>query len=291
MKLYSILVLICFIQSYNFAPIAKIDCPPLPTAKLIILQDQLLALDGPTGTCTASVCNGRRKRSIVSSNPMCDQELDNLDKMHHKGMEHIRSSLTYLNHSIEIGGYWTIPNFLWNSSVIHQCNFNTIGICQQEEWMHHHDLQISCFDNEQKLLNWIQNILNINDSRKLNRLITNTEINLDQKLPFPNLFNVTILAFKNREICDKSRTNSIACHKRMDGEQCSFYLCHTTSSTEMVDVTLQYEPTNIRLTMTMMCHPLTQEQAKENEIKGGIPNDKICHFLTPQTHFFICGES
>ncbi|CAF3845442.1 unnamed protein product [Rotaria sp. Silwood1] len=199
-------------------------------------------------------------------------------------MEHLFSALSNLHHSIRIGGYWTIPNFLWNPITNHRCNLEKVNMCRPELWNHHDDIKISCFENEFELLKWSKQILI--PTKHLDSRIPNAETDFESLLPFPNLFNVTIINVEQSQICQKS--SSIVCHKRMDlhnDRKCSFYLCHTTKSTELINVTFQYEPTKIMVTMSMMCHPLTKKQTRDYRT---FKEDKICHFLSPQANFFLC---
>ncbi|CAF1225474.1 unnamed protein product, partial [Didymodactylos carnosus] len=133
---------------------------------------------------------------------------------------------------------------------------------------------------------WSQQILNTNHS--LERIIPNSETDFDSLLSFPNLFNITYVDVKKTVPCQKS--NSIACHKRMvqNGKsQCSFNLCHTTNSTRMIEVIFKYEETNNLVTMLVMCHLLTTDEKKRYQTDG-VAEEEICHFVTPQTSYFIC---
>ncbi|CAF4789804.1 unnamed protein product, partial [Rotaria sp. Silwood1] len=140
---------------------------------------------------------GRRRRS---TNPVsiCVQQSEHRIKVQHLGMEHLFSALSNLHHSIRIGGYWTIPNFLWNPITNHRCNLEKVNMCRPELWNHHDDIKISCFENEFELLKWSKQILI--PTKHLDSRIPNAETDFESLLPFPNLFNVTIINVEQSQI-------------------------------------------------------------------------------------------
>lgn len=223
----------------------------------------------------------------LGSSSMCNQEQEKLIKRQYLTMEHLFSRLTTLNHSIEIGGYWTIPNFLWNPYTNDRCDLKKVELCRSEIHNHQDDVRLACFENEFQLLRWSRQIKK-SVKTDFQRIIPNRHIAFDELLPYPNVFNVTILQFEQYNLCKKP--NPIVCHRRMNlngNSQCSFYLCHTTKSTDIWNLTFFYEPTRTRFNMLMMCHVLRSDQIKEYQTVLG---DKVCHFLTPQTNFLLCDK-
>jgi hypothetical protein len=226
----------------------------------------------------------------MHSASICEQQRGYRIQSHHIGMEHLKSTLLPLPRSILIGGYWNISNFLWNPATNDRCNLQKVDICRPELWDHHHDTNMSCFENKIQLLNWSRQIINI--THDIQQISPNSETDFERLLPFPKLFEVKIIDIQPFQLCPKS--NSIVCHKRMnqtDNSQCSFYFCHTVNAntSQVISVTFKYEQeqTETLVTMLMMCHPLTTQEIKEyRTVKG----DQMCHFLRPQTSFFLCNK-
>ncbi|CAF0828903.1 unnamed protein product [Didymodactylos carnosus] len=252
--------LLCFIQKSLGSPsMNDVDCLRSLDYDMLF-QSQIDMLD------TGGICNQNEIRLNA----------------HKKGMEHAYNDLTSsLNHSILIGGYWTIPNFLWNAATNHQCHLKKINTCRPDLWLPL-GILINCSDSIEQSLNWSQRTLHQKFS-KLERLIPNTEVK--SALPFPNLFNVTILDIKQSDVCQKQ--NSIVCHKQMSQHgghksRCSYYFCHTTEARDMIEITVKYENTNTTVSILMMCHTLPGNT--------GIPDDTKCHFLKPQTSFVFCDK-
>jgi hypothetical protein len=218
---------------------------------------------------------------------VCEQHLASLVLAHKRGIQHLHEELMTLNSSIVIGGFLSIPNLIWDPNANHKCSLHKIDICQSAAWHHHRGVKMSCFKDREKLMDWSMKTLGaIND---LIEIIPNDAIDYESFLPFPNLFNITIINVKQSvSLCPKS--NSVACHKRMSKQgQCSFYLCHTTASTDLMEITLKYEPTQVAVKMLFMCHPEGPED-NEREVFGSRfkEGDRICHILRPQTSFFLC---
>ena len=120
--------------------------------------------------------------------------------------------------------------------------------------------------------------------------------NVDQ-LPFPDAFNVTINSVKPSTLCATSNS-AISCHLAIDND-CSFYLCHTINTTQLIEVTFEYNPpeaakvTSIQSTMTMMCHNKSIETLDRHDflfdlLKRNGGNGTVCHFLSRQASFFMC---
>jgi hypothetical protein len=214
--------------------------------------------------------------------PRCQTAISALERIQSIGMFHTYKSLLSLNQTITIGGHLIVPNL--QTRYKRECNLKGFKKCTKREWL---DEKRWCFNNqeEHQLLNYSQHILGTQSSMKYVSSVVDQNWKL---LPFPNLFNVTILDVKPLKSCRNSQP--IACHMTLENS-CLFYMCHTDNTIKLIQLTVGYKQLKVDLIMTCHLESIKHYKSMDRlyfilQQHGG--QDTLCHLASPQTNFYLC---
>ncbi|CAF2772143.1 unnamed protein product [Rotaria sp. Silwood2] len=237
-------------------------------------HNMLLENDGSGGGCLTKCYNKETS---------CEAKISAARQIQLIGKFHTYRSLLQFNQTITIGGHMTISGL--ETYYRRECDLKGFKKCEKTEWLND---KRWCFNitQEDQLLKLSQSVLKTQPSMKRVSPIVDENWKL---LPFPNLFNVTILSVKSLESCNKTR-QPIACHMMLEND-CLFYMCHTNNETKLIQLTIKYEQLTVDL--IMMCHleSITHYMLGDRiyrMLKQNGGQDTICHFANPQTNFFLC---
>ncbi|CAF1238405.1 unnamed protein product [Didymodactylos carnosus] len=107
------------------------------------------------------------------------------------------------------------------------------------------------------------------------------------RLPFPSLFNITIVQSNHLAGCDGT---PVVCHKFVSDDGCLVTVCHAIKDTKVFEVVVTAKQVQKPIKAIVMCRYGTTGFDKNGiafNVLNKQPGDPICHFTMPET-FVVC---